>query len=564
MANTNDNVVDKFTASGTFVCQITGEGSASTAPTHECSTSQAGVGSITPTGLAVDSSGNLFVADSAHDVVDEFDSAGNYTGHQIPDSHITNPATIALDSSGNLYVTNFLSNVVEFDATGAFVRTLDSNSSPLSVAVDPATAHVYVAEYASQTPIAEYDPSGNLVDTFGREGEVSVGLAVRGSSGEVYVDALYKGVVDVFGSDVVVPDVTATAATELKRFTATLNGEVGPGGGGNVKSCQFEYVTQAHFEAEGFEAAEEAPCSPATPYASVTDVSASLSALSPKTTYHFRVAASNSNGVVSYSSDQTLTTPALAVTGQASNVTGKSATLNGTVDPDGATITDCHFEYGPTTRYGQSQSCASTPSGSSPVAVSADITGLAENTTYHFRLVAAYSDGSNAGSDAGLDETFTTLTSPLIDAAYTTNLTESSVDLNAEINPMGFDTTYHFEWGTSTSYGNSVPVPDADVGSGSSDVLVSQHLSGLSANTTYHWRVVATNSIGTTEGQDHTFVYQTATPSAVGCPNEQLGWKMPCRSRCPTAAPTSRSRLSIRTTATSRTTSKAKLRSRAL
>ena len=322
MANTNDNVVDKFTASGTFVCQITGEGSASTDPTHECSTSQAGVGSITPTGLAVDSSGNLFVADSAHDVVDEFDSAGNYTGHQIADSHITNPATIALDSSGNLYVTNFFSNVVEFDATGAFVRTLDSNSTPLSVAVDPATAHVYVAEYSNQTPIAEYDPSGNLVDTFG-SGMVSlsVGLAVRGSSGEVYVDDALKGVVDVFGPDVVIPDVTATAATEVKQFTATLNGEVDPAGGGNVESCQFEYVHQAHFEAEGFEAAEEAPCSPATPYASVTNVSASLSALSPETTYHFRVAASNSNGVVSYSSDQTLTTPALAVTGQATNVT---------------------------------------------------------------------------------------------------------------------------------------------------------------------------------------------------------------------------------------------------
>ena len=53
-------------------------------------------------------------------------------------------------------------------------------------------------------------------------------------------------------------------------------------------------------------------------------------------------------------------------------------------------------------------------------------------------------------------------------------------------------------------------------------MLVSQHLSGLSANTTYHWRVVATNSIGTTEGQDHTFVYQPPTSSGVGCPNEQL------------------------------------------
>ncbi len=514
VANTNDNVVNKFTASGTFVCQITGEGSASTDPTHECSTSQAGVGSITPTGLAVDSSGNLFVADSAHDVVDEFDSAGNYTGHQIADSHITNPGTIALDSSGNLYVTDFFSNVVEFDATGAFVRALASNS--VSVGVDPATAHVYVGEFTEQTPIAEYDSSGNLVDTFG-SGMVSppLGLAVRGSSGEVYADDFSNAVVDVFGPDVVIPDVTATAASEVAQFTAKLNGTVGPAGGGNVESCEFEYGTSTSY-------GQTAPCSPATPYAGVTSVSASLSALSPETTYHFRVAASNSNGIVSYSSDETLATPAVAVTGQASNVAGKSAMLNGTVDPDGATITECHFEYGTTAGYGESQPCASTPSGSSPVAVSADVTGLAENTTYHFRLVAAYSDGSTSGSDAGLDETFTTLTKPLIDAAYTTSLTEGSVDLNAEINPMGFDTTYHLEWGTSTSYGNSVPVADADIGSGSSDVLVSQHVSGLSANTTYHWRVVATNSIGTTEGQDHTFVYQPPMSSGVGCPNEQL------------------------------------------
>ena len=126
----------------------------------------------------------------------------------------------------------------------------------------------------------------------------------------------------------------------------------------------------------------------------------------------------------------------MAVTSQASNVTGKSATLNGTVDPDGATITECHFEYGPTTRYGESQPCSSTPSGSSPVAVSADIAGVAENTTYHFRLVAADSGGSKP-LRRGLDETFTTLTSPLIDTAYTTNLTESSVDLKRKSTRWG-------------------------------------------------------------------------------------------------------------------------------
>jgi uncharacterized protein YegP (UPF0339 family) len=368
---------------------------------------------------------------------------------------------------------------------------------------------VYVGK---EGQIAEYDSTGNLVDTFG-SGRLSyvLGLAVRGSSGEIYADSTGDGVVDVFGPDVVIPDVTTGQATGVQQFFATLNGTVGPAGGGNVESCQFEYGTTTSY-------GQTAPCSPTTPYASATNVSASLSALQPETTYHFRLKASNSNGIVSYGSEQTFTTLTAVVTGQATKVTATSATLNGTVNPDGTTITGCHFEYGETTSYGHSQPCASTPSGSSPVAVSAGITGLAENTTYHFRLVAANSGGSYAGSDV----TFTTLSPPVVDAAYTSNLTESSVDLNAEINPKGFDSTYHFEWGTSTGYGNSVPVPDADIGSGTSDVPVSQHVSGLSANTTYHWRVVATNSIGTTEGQDHTFVYQTTTSSGVGCPNEQL------------------------------------------
>jgi len=527
VADAEHLVIDRFSESGKFLCEITGKEYASLSSTEQAAECAGSAGSKTPQGGFTEGSheeaalgvavnplnGDVYVSNPGHDVIDEFNEAGEYVG-QISDSHLTMPGSIALNSSGELYVYNGASfsgeNVVKFDAAGSFVAVLDSSAAGY-VAVNPSSDSVFVF---GENETAEYNPSGNLNSKFGTNESGAIGVSA--SSGRIYLGPLLgSGSVSMYGPAVVIPDVTAAAATEVAQFTAKLNGEVDPAGGGNVESCQFEYGTSTSY-------GQTAPCSPATPYAGVTNVSASLSALSPETTYHFRVAASNSNGVVSYSSDQTLITPALTVTGQASNVAGKSVTLNGTVDPDGATITDCHFEYGPTTRYGQSQPCASTPSGSSPVAVSADITGLAENTTYHFRLVAAYSDGSNAGSDAGSDETFTTLTSPRIDAAYTTNLTESSVDLNAEINPKGFDTTYHFEWGTSTSYGNSVPVPDADIGSGSSDVLVSGHLSGLSANTTYHWRVVATNSIGATEGQDHTFVYQPPTSSGVGCPNEQL------------------------------------------
>ncbi len=89
--------------------------------------------------------------------------------------------------------------------------------------------------------------------------------------------------------------------------------------------------------------------------------------------------------------------------------------------------------------------------------------------------------------------------------------------LNAEIDPHGAETTYRFEYGTSTAYGESVPAGEASVGSGTGDVLVSQHLAGLTAGTVYHYRVLAKNEGGETVGSGHTFVFQSAVPSGEGC-----------------------------------------------
>jgi hypothetical protein len=95
-------------------------------------------------------------------------------------------------------------------------------------------------------------------------------------------------------------------------------------------------------------------------------------------------------------------------TGAASQVTYSSATLNGTLDPNGQSTT-YYFQYGPTKAYGQQTLIGGVAAGQSPVHVSAQITGLQPAAVYHYRLVAL----NSAGAQSGKDRTFTTLKVPL-------------------------------------------------------------------------------------------------------------------------------------------------------
>ena len=93
----------------------------------------------------------------------------------------------------------------------------------------------------------------------------------------------------------------------------------------------------------------------------------------------------------------------------------------------------------------------------------------------------------------------------------TVNSTTKAI-LRGSINPGGLKTEYHFEYGTSESYGTSIPIPDSSVGSGTEYVEVSQALEGLKGQTTYHYRITATNANGTFHGVDRAF--STTAPAA--------------------------------------------------
>jgi hypothetical protein len=91
-------------------------------------------------------------------------------------------------------------------------------------------------------------------------------------------------------------------------------------------------------------------------------------------------------------------------------------------------------------------------------------------------------------------------------------------ELRATINPAYEETEYHFEYGKTEGYGQSTP--QKQIPAGGVDIAVKVNLSGLEQGATYHYRVVASNSLGTATGADRTFTLSTHLPG--NCPNEAI------------------------------------------
>ena len=101
----------------------------------------------------------------------------------------------------------------------------------------------------------------------------------------------------------------------------------------------------------------------------------------------------------------------------------------------------------------------------------------------------------------------------------------SSAALTGSVNPNGSSTTYEFQYGTSTSYGSSTA--STSVGSGTSSVSAGVSVSGLSAGTTYHFRLVASSSVGTTYGADRSVTTEAGTPASGSELSPQTVWVAP-------------------------------------
>jgi hypothetical protein len=281
--------------------------------------------------------------------------------------------------------------------------------------------------------------------------------------------------------------------------SATASGTVNPNG--QSTSWYFEYGTSTSY---GRRTASRSAGSGTNN----VQVSGALTGLTPGTTYHYRLVATNGGGT-SRGADgifTTLTAP-VAATGSATSVTVTSATLNGSVDPNGRATT-WYFEYGTSTGYGSKTPSKSAGSGTTATSVSAAVSSLAVGRLFHYRLVAA----SDAGTSRGADRTFSTAGPPTAVTGLASSLTPSSARLNGTVTPNGLATTWYFEFGTTTRYGARTPTRSA--GKGTRPVNVSFGLTRLRTATTYHYRLVARNTAGTIRGANLTFTTPGLTLAA--------------------------------------------------
>ena len=222
-----------------------------------------------------------------------------------------------------------------------------------------ATALVGLSEgnHLANGEVDEFDSAGDLLSSSPPEPlEGPAGIAVDNESGVIYVGAgpQFKSTVRILGPLVTTPNATTGSAAGVTSAGAVLHGTVGADGG-PAATCKFQYVTAETFQDSGFTGAPTAPCEPAGPFtgSGEEEVTASISGLDGGTSYRFRLLATNENGTTT-GGEGTLKTPGPSVlVGKPESVSGVSAVLGTSINPNGQETTyrffvvdQAHFEQG--------------------------------------------------------------------------------------------------------------------------------------------------------------------------------------------------------------------------
>jgi hypothetical protein len=241
-----------------------------------------------------------------------------------------------------------------------------------------------------------------------------------------------------------------------------------------------------------------APCEPSSLEGfGEQGVGLTVTGLTQVTTYYYRVIAQNASSEKTEGEIKHFKTglEAPTATSPAAEVTATTATLHGVLNPN-ATGEAGKYEF----LYKESATeCAGgTPTTQEPVtgakgqAAEAKLTGLTPGVTYTFCLLVK--NAAEEPSSASAPVTFKALAVPPTPTEpFATEVTNETATLNAKLNPGGGETTYHFEYGTSSVSEHSTP----EVGLHASDNTAhpaTAPIRELTPGVEYHYRVVASNA----------------------------------------------------------------------
>jgi hypothetical protein len=188
------------------------------------------------------------------------------------------------------------------------------------------------------------------------------------------------------------------------------------------------------------------------------------------------------------------------VTTEGSAVNGDEVVLVATAsnaDPRDGTIS---FQYGSTTAYGSATSAQPLSGGSGLQLHLGSASGLAPGT-YHFRAVAANPEGTSFGTDGVF--TIAAPPAPSVTTTPASPVGSYTASLNGVVNPEGHSTTVQFEYSANGTL--SSKTASQSIGAGTTEDPVNAKISGLLPRHTYHVRLAATSSAGTTVGSAVTF-----------------------------------------------------------
>jgi hypothetical protein len=507
--------VQKFSPSGEFLLMFGGEVNAAThgnvcVAGEEC---QAGTAGTSPgqfaalggEGIAVDSSGDVYVGDENR--IDVFSPGGAFIKDiALPGAGLV--VSLAVDSTGDLYVVaSELAGVHKLDGSGTELgapRDAEGGHGR-SIAVGPSDElFVYDGE---KSHLFEFNAAGALQRSISEPGGDG-GIAVDADEGDILVahetfvqrlETSAQGPSAVSGSESAM-EVSPTGAT----FTAAINPE------GVPAEYHFEYGTTAAYGES---------TAVAGPLAAVNEVqSVSVTASGGTFTLAFN---NETTGELPFNATPAEVEAALGAlpalgTGQVavSGPTGGTWSVEFVGAQAGGDVAELSASAGGLTGPEPSAVVTTTTPGHSLFEdrpVSAAVTGLSPATTYHFRVVAS----NGAQTTVGPDETFSTLPATSIDGIGAADVTTTSAQLVAQLNPHGQRAEYSFEYGTDTSYGRTAPARPGVTSSIEGDETVKVPVTGLEPGVRYHFRVVTHNVFGETVSEDRSFTTDTTAVHAL-------------------------------------------------